>query len=75
MADVVLPSTTWLEQSGHYMNSSGIIQSAAKSLQAPDEIFSIGETLPKLAKEMGVKLTGDCHATLHHRIAPVTLDK
>ncbi len=73
IADVVLPSTTWLEQDGHYMNVDGTIQEAVKSLQSAEDIYSIGETLPKIAAKMGVKLTGDCHKTMHHRVAPVVL--
>ena len=74
-ADVVLPSTTWLEQGGHYLNADGTIQKAVKSLQAADDIFTIGETLLKIADKAGVKLSGDCHKTLHHRIASVELAK
>ena len=72
-ADVVLPSTTWLEQGGHYINVDGTIQEAVKTLQPAEDIYSIGETLPKIAAKMGIKLSGDCHKTLHRRVAPVVL--
>ncbi len=34
MADVVLPVTTWAEQSGHYVNLEGRVQEATAALQA-----------------------------------------
>jgi formate dehydrogenase major subunit len=74
-ADVILPATTWLEQGGHYLNASGTIQKAVKSLQPEEDVFTIGETLLKIADKAGVKLAGDCHKTLHHRIAPVEIGK
>ena len=39
------------------------------------DVLTIGETLSKIAEKMGVKLTGDCHKTVHHRVAPVVLGK
>ena len=74
-ADVVLPATTWLEQGGHYINATGKIQEAVKSLQPEEDVITIGEALLKIADRVGVNLAGDCHKTLHHRIAPVKLDK
>ncbi len=70
-ADVVLPSTTWLEQGGHYATFDGKIQEAFKALEPAEGILSIGETLVKIADKLGAKLDGDCHKNVHHRVAPV----
>jgi len=48
-ADVVLPATTWMEQSGHYINLEGRLQKAQAALQPPPGILSVQETLQRLA--------------------------
>lgn len=75
LADVVLPSTNWLEQGGHFINTDGTIQEAVRVLLPSDDFYTIGETLVKIADKAGVKLIGDCHKNLHHRVAPVALSK
>jgi len=72
-ADVVLPSTTWLEQSGHYITLDGKIQESVKVLEPAEGILTIGETLTKIADKMNTSLDGDCHLTVHKRVAPVEL--
>ena len=53
-ADVVLPVTTWLEQSGSYITCDGKVQSAKKSLQAPVDVKSNKEVILALADKMKV---------------------
>ena len=72
-ADVVLPSTTWLEQSGHYITLDGKIQAAVRVLEPTEGILTIGETLAKIADKLNTSLDGDCHQTVHKRVAPVEL--
>jgi len=72
-ADVVLPAATWLEQSGHYITLDGKIQAAQKVLEPTEGILTIGETLSQIADKMSAKLDGDCHKTVHTRVAPVEL--
>jgi len=73
-ADVVFPSTTWLEQSGHYLTADGRMLEARKSLEPAEEILSIETTLEKLAEKMGMKLDHDFHKAIHRRVAPVELN-
>jgi formate dehydrogenase major subunit len=51
-ADVVLPVTTWLEQSGYYVTSDGKVQRAEKSLQPPTEVKTNKEVLLALADRL-----------------------
>jgi len=73
-ADVVFPSTTWLEQSGHYLTADGRMLEARKSLEPAEEILPIETTLEKLAEKMGMKLDHDFHKAIHRRVAPVELN-
>jgi len=51
-ADVVLPVTTWLEQSGYYVTSDGKVQRAEKSLQPPTDVRNNKEVLLALADKL-----------------------
>lgn len=51
-ADVVLPVTTWLEQSGYYVTSDGKVQRAEKSLQPPSDVRNNKEVLLALADKL-----------------------
>lgn len=53
-ADVILPVTTWLEQSGSYVTCDGKVQKAKKSLQAPVDVKSNKEVILALADKMKV---------------------
>jgi predicted molibdopterin-dependent oxidoreductase YjgC len=54
MADVVLPVTTWAEQSGHYVNLEGRVQAAAAALEPVDGVRSNAEALQAVAQSLGV---------------------
>jgi len=51
-ADVVLPVTTWLEQSGYYVTGDGKVQHAEKSLQPPTDVRTNKEVLLALADKL-----------------------
>lgn len=73
IADVVFPSTTWLEQSGHYINLEGTVQEACQSLTPAEEVKTISDTLIALSSKFGVKLDADWTKELHKRISPVEI--
>lgn len=72
-ADVVLPSTNWLEQTGYYISSDGRVAEAFQSIKPADEIWTINATTLKLAEKLGVKLDEDWSKEVHARIAPIEL--
>jgi len=74
-ADVVFPSTTWLEQGGHYINLEGIVQEAFQALKPAEEVKTIGETLLALSAKLGVTLDGDWTKEMHKRISPVEITR
>lgn len=74
-ADVVFPSTNWLEQEGHYVNLEGRVQKANRSLTPAEEIWTAEATLAALAKELGLKLDGKWEKELHDRVAAVEIEK
>jgi predicted molibdopterin-dependent oxidoreductase YjgC len=74
-ADVVLPSTDWLEQQGHYINSDGFIAEAKLSLQPGEETHSPFEALGMLAEKLEIKLSDEWTKKVHERISPVELIK
>lgn len=72
-ADVVFPSTTWLEQGGHYINLDGHVSEAVQVLKPGEEIMSIDETLSKLSDKLNAKLSGDWAKEIHKRVSPVEI--
>ncbi len=56
-ADVVLPSPTWAEQSGHIVNLEGRRLPVVPLLQAPPAVQSHPQTFVKLAERMGKTLS------------------
>lgn len=72
-ADVVFPSTTWLEQGGHYINLDGRVQEAAQALQPAEDMKSIGETLAAISAKLGAKVDGDWTKEIHKRVSPVEI--
>ena len=53
-ADVVLPVTNWLEQSGYYVTCDGQIQMANNSLQPPVDVKTSKEVLLSIADQLKV---------------------
>ncbi len=72
-ADVLLPSTNWLEQAGHYISSDGRVLESFPAIKPADEIWSVNTTILKLAEKLGVKLDDNWSMEVHARIAPVEL--
>jgi len=63
-ADVVLPSLTWLEQDGHYMNMEGKLTTAQGSLVAPEGVSDNAVILKNIAGKLGLKVSDDWKAAL-----------
>ncbi len=74
MADVVLPVTEWIEQSGHFVNLDGRLQAAAKVIQQPDEVRDNTEVLKDLAGRLGIKTDDSWQAALTKSTAPVAIN-
>jgi formate dehydrogenase major subunit len=72
-ADVVLPSQSWLEQEGTYVNFEGKIQKAFKTLTGPAGTKSDEEIFANLASKFNTKLDTDWKKSLKERVAPVVL--
>jgi len=51
-ADVVLPTTIWVEKSGTFTNTDGVAQECAAALRAPDGVKSDQEILHALAEKL-----------------------
>lgn len=64
-ADVVLPSFTWLEQEGHYMNMDGKLSSAKAALKAPEGAACNAGILKNVAGKLGLKVSEDWQAVIH----------
>lgn len=74
-ADVVLPSTNWLEQEGHYINLEGKVQPAKKSITPAEDIWTAQQTFAALADKLGVKLADDWTKEMHKRVSVVEISK
>ncbi len=74
-ADVVLPSTNWMEQDGHYINLEGKIQEAKRSINPSEETWSAIQTVKALADKLGIKLTDDWTKEIHKRASVVEISK
>lgn len=74
MADVVFPSTNWLEQDGHYVNFEGRVQEARRAITPAEDMMSAGETLGALATKLGFSLDNSWEKELHQRVASVELN-
>ena len=75
VADVVLPSTNWLEQEGHYINLEGKVQEAKKAINPAEETWSTVQTLNALAEKLSVKLSADWTKEMHKRVSVVEISK
>jgi len=63
-ADVVLPSLTWLEQDGHYMNMEGKLTAAKGALVAPEGAADNTDILKNVAGKLGLSVSDDWKAAL-----------
>lgn len=72
-ADVVLPSCTWLEQEGTFINFEGKLQKSIRSLNAPEGVKSDGQIFNDLAEKMSVKLDEDWKKQLTGKVAQVVI--
>ena len=68
-ADVVLPATIWLEQSGHYLSTDGRLLEAVRAITPEEDIWTIDKTLEKFAEKLGLKLNEEWAEAI---FAPVT---
>jgi formate dehydrogenase major subunit len=75
LADVVLPSTNWLEQSGHYINLEGKVQEAKQAIKPADETWSTLQTVNALSEKLGQKLADDWTKEMHKRVSVVEITK
>lgn len=75
IADVVLPSTNWLEQEGHYINLEGKVQEAKKAIIPAEETWTTVQTLNALADKLSVKLSADWTKEMHKRVSVVEISK
>lgn len=75
IADVVLPSTNWMEQEGHYINLEGRVQEAKKALNPSEETWSTLQTVNALSDKLGFKLTNDWTKEMHKRVSVVEISK
>jgi formate dehydrogenase major subunit len=73
VADVVLPSTNWLEQEGHYINLEGKTQWAKIAITPAEESWTTVQTMNALAEKLGVKLTADWTKEMHERVSVVEI--
>jgi formate dehydrogenase major subunit len=73
-AQVVLPTQTWLEQEGTYLNSEGRLQKAHSALQSVDGVRSNLEVLTSLAEKSGIKIDANWKTRLTERVSPVTIE-
>jgi len=72
-ADVVLPVTMWAEQSGTYLSLDGRLQTAIKSLEAPEGVLSSREALLKMAEKLSIEPNTDWKTSLKARIPTVAI--
>ncbi|NMC13339.1 MAG: molybdopterin-dependent oxidoreductase, partial [Chloroflexi bacterium] len=63
--DVVLPSFTWLEQNGHYMNLDGKLSAAQAALKAPEGVACNTAIIENVADKLGIKISEDWQKAIH----------
>lgn len=73
MADVVLPTVAWNEQTGHYLNLDGRLQAARAVIQAPDDAPTTAQTLANLSMMLNIPTRDDWKNALLRRVSPVAL--
>jgi len=72
-ADVVLPSQSWLEQEGMYVNFEGKIQKGFKTLTGPEGTKSDEEIFAVLASKINFKVDADWKKSLREKVAQVII--
>ncbi|PKO17245.1 MAG: hypothetical protein CVU39_05680 [Chloroflexi bacterium HGW-Chloroflexi-10] len=72
-ADVVLPTTIWSEQEGHYLSFDGVTQKANKALQSPVDVKTNLEVLEAIAARLKLSLSSDWQTVLKSTTSPVEI--
>ena len=72
-ADVVLPSCSWLEQDGTFINFEGKVQKGIKSLNAPEGVKADAEIFADLAAKLSIQLNGEWREALTEKVAQVAI--
>ena len=72
-ADVVLPVTTWAEQSGTYLSCDGRLQKFEQALKAPDGVLTSQEALKKVAEVLSIEPDSNWQASLMARVPTVEI--
>lgn len=74
IADVVFPVEMWAEQEGHFVNLSGRVQAASRSLEAPGDVRSSQAVMAELAGRIGLDANAGCWKdALHERVSAVQI--
>ena len=73
-ADVILPVTIWAEQEGHYINLDGRIQTANKSINAPESVLENITVLNEIAARAKMTLASDWQKAILTRKSSVSLN-
>jgi len=73
-ADVILPVTIWAEQEGHYINLDGRIQTAHKSINAPESVRENLAVLNEIAANAKMTLNSDWQKAILGRKSSVSLN-
>lgn len=73
-ADVILPVTIWAEQEGHYINLDGRIQTAHKSINAPESVHENLAVLNEIAANAKMTLNSDWQKAILGRKSSVSLN-
>jgi NADH dehydrogenase/NADH:ubiquinone oxidoreductase subunit G len=72
-ANVVLPSTRWTEQDGHYVTFDGKLQQSHKSIEPLQDIWTSEAILSALAARLGAAPAADWQEQLLQRVSPVAI--
>jgi formate dehydrogenase major subunit len=70
-ADVVLPVTNWLEQTGHYVAADGKIQEAKAALIPASDVKSNEDVFRTLAAQLGLSLDEDWEKAIKTKFSVV----
>lgn len=65
LADVILPSATWAEESGHFISLDGKLQQSSLLVKPSGQAKSNLAILSDLALHLGISLTEDWHNYIH----------
>ena len=73
-ADIILPVTIWAEQEGHHINLDGRIQTAHKSLNAPENVRENIAVLNEIAMRTNMSIKSDWQKAILTRKSSVALN-